>query len=159
MLTVTPSPMGGSSSILPAPFRRSADSSPSHSHSHSHSQISRNSSRKSNNSVNCRIEGRYPTQRNATVSHQDQTGHKSITSAITPSHFHDWNRVQCGAEFFMSLVTSVVTVNFMPWVKLGWIHWRTSSVLIFPNGANHGKQIALIDGSALFRLGFRDNSE
>ncbi|XP_062709289.1 diacylglycerol kinase 1 isoform X3 [Aedes albopictus] len=56
MLTVTPSPMGGSSSILPAPFRRSADSSPSHSHSHSHSQISRNSSRKSNNSVNCRIE-------------------------------------------------------------------------------------------------------
>ncbi|XP_065086474.1 diacylglycerol kinase 1 [Ochlerotatus camptorhynchus] len=56
MLTVTPSPMGGSSSILPAPFRRSADSSPSHSHSHSHSQISRNSSRKSNNSVNCRID-------------------------------------------------------------------------------------------------------
>ncbi|XP_021697555.1 diacylglycerol kinase 1 isoform X2 [Aedes aegypti] len=56
MLTVTPSPMGGSTSILPAPFRRSADSSPSHSHSHSHSQISRNSSRKSNNSVNCRIE-------------------------------------------------------------------------------------------------------
>ncbi|XP_062542588.1 diacylglycerol kinase 1 [Armigeres subalbatus] len=56
MLTVTPSPMGGSTSILPAPFRRSADSSPSHSHSHSHSQMSRNSSRKSNNSVNCRIE-------------------------------------------------------------------------------------------------------
>ncbi|XP_058464816.1 diacylglycerol kinase 1 isoform X2 [Malaya genurostris] len=56
MLTVTPSSMGGSTSILQAPFRRSADSSPSHSHSHSHSQISRNSSRKSNNSVNCRIE-------------------------------------------------------------------------------------------------------
>ncbi|XP_055538831.1 diacylglycerol kinase 1 isoform X2 [Wyeomyia smithii] len=56
MLTVTPSPMGGNTSILQAPFRRSADSSPSHSHSHSHSQISRNSSRKSNNSVNCRIE-------------------------------------------------------------------------------------------------------
>ncbi|XP_058835375.1 diacylglycerol kinase 1 [Topomyia yanbarensis] len=56
MLTVTPSPMGCSTSILQAPFRRSADSSPSHSHSHSHSQISRNSSRKSNNSVNCRIE-------------------------------------------------------------------------------------------------------
>ncbi|XP_050092033.1 diacylglycerol kinase 1 isoform X2 [Anopheles aquasalis] len=56
MLTVTPSPMGCAPPILPPPFRRSADSSPSHSHSHSHSQISRNSSRKSNNSVNCRIE-------------------------------------------------------------------------------------------------------
>uniref|UniRef100_A0A904A5G2 Diacylglycerol kinase n=1 Tax=Anopheles quadriannulatus TaxID=34691 RepID=A0A904A5G2_ANOQN len=56
MLTVTPSPMGCTPPILQAPFRRSADSSPSHSHSHSHSQISRNSSRKSNNSVNCRIE-------------------------------------------------------------------------------------------------------
>ncbi|XP_055619017.1 diacylglycerol kinase 1 isoform X2 [Toxorhynchites rutilus septentrionalis] len=56
MLTVTPSPMGGSTSIMQAPFRRSTDSSPSHSHSHSHSQMSRNSSRKSNNSVNCRIE-------------------------------------------------------------------------------------------------------
>uniref|UniRef100_A0A2M4BAA9 Diacylglycerol kinase n=3 Tax=Anopheles marajoara TaxID=58244 RepID=A0A2M4BAA9_9DIPT len=56
MLTVTPSPMGCAPPILQPPFRRSADSSPSHSHSHSHSQISRNSSRKSNNSVNCRIE-------------------------------------------------------------------------------------------------------
>ncbi|XP_053666770.1 diacylglycerol kinase 1 [Anopheles marshallii] len=56
MLTVTPSPMGCTPPILQPPFRRSADSSPSHSHSHSHSQISRNSSRKSNNSVNCRIE-------------------------------------------------------------------------------------------------------
>ncbi|XP_055610883.1 diacylglycerol kinase 1 isoform X2 [Uranotaenia lowii] len=59
LVTVTPSPMGGntsSASVLPGNFRRSADSSPSHSHSHSHSQISRNSSRKSNNSVNCRID-------------------------------------------------------------------------------------------------------
>ncbi|XP_058122094.1 diacylglycerol kinase 1 isoform X2 [Anopheles coustani] len=56
MLTVTPSPMGCTPPVLQPPFRRSADSSPSHSHSHSHSQISRNSSRKSNNSVNCRIE-------------------------------------------------------------------------------------------------------
>lgn len=52
LVTVTPSPLAAS-------CRRSADSSPSHSHSHSHSQISRNSSRKSNNSLNCRIEGRY----------------------------------------------------------------------------------------------------
>ncbi|XP_055708548.1 diacylglycerol kinase 1 isoform X2 [Phlebotomus papatasi] len=51
LVTVTPSPLGG----LPPP-RRSADSSPSHSHSHSHSQISRNSSRKSNNSVNCKLD-------------------------------------------------------------------------------------------------------
>ncbi|CAO1319154.1 unnamed protein product [Diamesa hyperborea] len=49
VVTVTPSPLASS-------CRRSADSSPSHSHSHSHSQISRNSSRKSNNSLNCRIE-------------------------------------------------------------------------------------------------------
>ncbi|CAD7076861.1 unnamed protein product [Hermetia illucens] len=54
MVTVTPSPLGGPSVLQTS--RRSADSSPSHSHSHSHSQMSRNSSKKSNNSVNCRIE-------------------------------------------------------------------------------------------------------
>lgn len=59
MVTVTPSPMGGAPSILQPSCRRSADSSPSHSHSHSHSQMSRNSSRKSNNSVNCKIDGEY----------------------------------------------------------------------------------------------------
>lgn len=58
MVTVTPSPLGGAPGSALQPCRRSADSSPSHSHSHSHSQISRNSSRKSNNSVtNCKIEG------------------------------------------------------------------------------------------------------
>lgn len=54
MVTVTPSPLGGQ---LQASSVRSADSSPSHSHSHSHSQMSRNSSRKSNNSVNCKLDG------------------------------------------------------------------------------------------------------
>lgn len=51
-MTVTPSPLAPN-------HRRSADSSPTHSHSHSHSQMSRNSSRKSNNSLNCKIDGRY----------------------------------------------------------------------------------------------------
>lgn len=56
MLTVTPSPLAG---ILQPTTVRSADSSPSHSHSYSHSQMSRNSSRKSNNSVNCKLDGMY----------------------------------------------------------------------------------------------------
>lgn len=56
MVTVTPSPLAGLA--LQPPPRRSAESSPSHSHSHSHSQMSRNSSRKSNNSVNCKIDGK-----------------------------------------------------------------------------------------------------
>uniref|UniRef100_A0A336JX86 Diacylglycerol kinase n=1 Tax=Culicoides sonorensis TaxID=179676 RepID=A0A336JX86_CULSO len=55
MVTVTPSSMAGLP-ILQTSHRRSAESSPSHSHSHSHSQMSRNSSRKSNNSVNCKID-------------------------------------------------------------------------------------------------------
>lgn len=57
MVTVTPSPLAAGP-VLQPPTRRSAESSPSHSHSHSHSQMSRNSSRKSNNSVNCRIDGK-----------------------------------------------------------------------------------------------------
>lgn len=57
MVTVTPSPLAGGPILQPPP-RRSAESSPSHSHSHSHSQMSRNSSRKSNNSVNCKIDGK-----------------------------------------------------------------------------------------------------
>lgn len=44
--------------LQPPASRRSADSSPSHSHTHSHSQMSRNSSRKSNNSVNCKLDGK-----------------------------------------------------------------------------------------------------
>lgn len=58
MVTVTPSPLAAGPILQPPPTRRSAESSPSHSHSHSHSQMSRNSSRKSNNSVNCRIDGK-----------------------------------------------------------------------------------------------------
>lgn len=54
MVTVTPSPLAG---ILQPTSVRSVDSSPSHSHSFSHSQMSRNSSRKSNNSVNCKLDG------------------------------------------------------------------------------------------------------
>lgn len=54
MVTVTPSPLAG---ILQPTSMRSVDSSPSHSHSFSHSQMSRNSSRKSNNSVNCKLDG------------------------------------------------------------------------------------------------------
>ena len=38
--------------------RRSTDSSPSHSQTN-HSQMSRNSSKKSNNSVNCKIDGKW----------------------------------------------------------------------------------------------------
>lgn len=57
MVTVTPSPLAGPA--LQPPPRRSAESSPSHSHTHSHSQMSRNSSRKSNNSVNCKIDGKH----------------------------------------------------------------------------------------------------
>ncbi|XP_037034838.1 diacylglycerol kinase 1 isoform X2 [Bradysia coprophila] len=53
MVTVTPSPLAGP--LQPSSVR-STDSSPSHSHSHSHSQMSRNSSRKSNNSVNCKLD-------------------------------------------------------------------------------------------------------
>lgn len=45
--------------LQPPLSRRSADSSPSH--SHSHSQMSRNSSRKSNNSVNCKLDGKRQT--------------------------------------------------------------------------------------------------
>lgn len=54
MVTVTPSPLGGQ---MQSTSIRSAETSPSHSHSHSHSQMSRNSSRKSNNSVNCKLDG------------------------------------------------------------------------------------------------------
>lgn len=50
LVMVTPSP-------LAAANRPSTDSSPTHSHSHSHSQMSRNSSRKSNNSLNCKLDG------------------------------------------------------------------------------------------------------
>lgn len=57
MVTVTPSPLAAGPILQPL-SRRSAESSPSHSHSHSHSQISRNSSKKSNNSVNCKIDGK-----------------------------------------------------------------------------------------------------
>lgn len=56
MVTVTPSPLAGM--LLQSSSARSTDSSPSHSHSHSHSQMSRNSSRKSNNSVNCKLDGK-----------------------------------------------------------------------------------------------------
>lgn len=56
MVTVTPSPLAGP--LQPSSVR-STDSSPSHSHSHSHSQMSRNSSRKSNNSVNCKLDSKY----------------------------------------------------------------------------------------------------
>nr|XP_036669077.1 diacylglycerol kinase 1 isoform X1 [Drosophila suzukii] len=57
MLTVTPSPLASGPSMFPAsnPARRSVDSSPSHSATN-HSQMSRNSSKKSNNSVNCKID-------------------------------------------------------------------------------------------------------
>lgn len=57
MVTVTPSPLAGM--LLQSSSARSTDSSPSHSHSHSHSQMSRNSSRKSNNSVNCKLDGEF----------------------------------------------------------------------------------------------------
>ena len=57
MVTVTPSPLAGG--ILQPTSVRSTDSSPSHSHSYSHSQMSRNSSRKSNNSVNCKLDGKH----------------------------------------------------------------------------------------------------
>lgn len=40
------------------PARRSVDSSPSHSATN-HSQMSRNSSKKSSNSVNCKIDGEH----------------------------------------------------------------------------------------------------
>ncbi|KAH8258152.1 hypothetical protein KR038_007010 [Drosophila bunnanda] len=58
MLTVTPSPLASGPSMFQAsnPARRSVDSSPSHSATN-HSQMSRNSSKKSNNSVNCKIDG------------------------------------------------------------------------------------------------------
>ncbi|XP_017078582.1 diacylglycerol kinase 1 isoform X1 [Drosophila eugracilis] len=57
MLTVTPSPLASGPSMFQAsnPARRSVDSSPSHSATN-HSQMSRNSSKKSNNSVNCKID-------------------------------------------------------------------------------------------------------
>ncbi|XP_034478779.1 diacylglycerol kinase 1 [Drosophila innubila] len=57
MLTVTPSPMASGPSMFQAnnAARRSVDSSPSHSQTN-HSQMSRNSSKKSNNSVNCKID-------------------------------------------------------------------------------------------------------
>ncbi|XP_039955549.1 diacylglycerol kinase 1 [Bactrocera tryoni] len=57
MVTVTPSPLASGPSIFQssAAARRSVDSSPSHSQAN-HSQMSRNSSKKSNNSVNCKIE-------------------------------------------------------------------------------------------------------
>lgn len=56
LVTVTPSP-------LAAATRPSIECSPTHSHSHSHSQMSRNSSRKSNNSLNCKLDGTYkPSQ-------------------------------------------------------------------------------------------------
>lgn len=65
MVTVTPSPLAGPA--LQPPPKRSAESSPSHSHSHSHSQMSRNSSRKSNNSVNCKIDGKIFHEFNQSV--------------------------------------------------------------------------------------------
>ncbi|XP_020717088.1 diacylglycerol kinase 1 [Ceratitis capitata] len=58
MVTVTPSSLaGGPSSMFQssAAARRSVDSSPSHSQAN-HSQMSRNSSKKSNNSVNCKVD-------------------------------------------------------------------------------------------------------
>ncbi|TDG48937.1 hypothetical protein AWZ03_004621 [Drosophila navojoa] len=57
MLTVTPSPLASGPSIFQSSnaARRSVDSSPSHSQTN-HSQMSRNSSKKSNNSVNCKID-------------------------------------------------------------------------------------------------------
>ncbi|XP_062136049.1 diacylglycerol kinase 1 [Drosophila sulfurigaster albostrigata] len=57
MLTVTPSPLASGPSMFQAnnAARRSVDSSPSHSQTN-HSQMSRNSSKKSNNSVNCKID-------------------------------------------------------------------------------------------------------
>ncbi|XP_060659989.1 diacylglycerol kinase 1 [Drosophila nasuta] len=57
MLTVTPSPLASGPSMFQAnnAARRSIDSSPSHSQTN-HSQMSRNSSKKSNNSVNCKID-------------------------------------------------------------------------------------------------------
>ncbi|XP_050326145.1 diacylglycerol kinase 1 [Bactrocera neohumeralis] len=57
MVTVTPSPLASGPSIFQssAAARRSVDSSPSHSQAN-HSQMSRNSSKKSNNSVNCKID-------------------------------------------------------------------------------------------------------
>ncbi|XP_041449014.1 diacylglycerol kinase 1 [Drosophila obscura] len=57
MLTVTPSPLASGPSMFQAsnPSRRSVDSSPSHSQTN-HSQMSRNSSKKSSNSVNCKID-------------------------------------------------------------------------------------------------------
>ncbi|KAH8372664.1 hypothetical protein KR009_002377 [Drosophila setifemur] len=58
MLTVTPSPLASGPSMFQTSnqARRSVDSSPSHSQTN-HSQMSRNSSKKSNNSVNCKIDG------------------------------------------------------------------------------------------------------
>lgn len=61
MVTVTPSSLaGGPSSMFQssAAARRSVDSSPSHSQAN-HSQMSRNSSKKSNNSVNCKVDSEY----------------------------------------------------------------------------------------------------
>ncbi|EDW46833.1 GM20749 [Drosophila sechellia] len=60
MLTVTPSPLASGPSMFQAsnPARRSVDSSPSHSATN-HSQMSRNSSKKSSNSVNCKIDGEH----------------------------------------------------------------------------------------------------
>lgn len=60
MVTVTPSPLASGPSIFQssAAARRSVDSSPSHSQAN-HSQMSRNSSKKSNNSVNCKIDSEY----------------------------------------------------------------------------------------------------
>ncbi|XP_037941992.1 diacylglycerol kinase 1-like [Teleopsis dalmanni] len=57
MVTVTPSPLAGGPSIFQTTTtaHRSIDSSPSHSQTN-HSQMSRNSSKKSNNSVNCKID-------------------------------------------------------------------------------------------------------
>ncbi|ALC42269.1 Dgk [Drosophila busckii] len=57
MLTVTPSPLASGPSMFQSSSaaRRSVDSSPSHSQTN-HSQMSRNSSKKSNNSVNCKID-------------------------------------------------------------------------------------------------------
>ncbi|XP_015024297.2 diacylglycerol kinase 1 isoform X2 [Drosophila virilis] len=57
MLTVTPSPLASGPSMFQGSnaARRSVDSSPSHSQTN-HSQMSRNSSKKSNNSVNCKID-------------------------------------------------------------------------------------------------------
>ncbi|EDW74532.1 uncharacterized protein Dwil_GK21353 [Drosophila willistoni] len=57
MVTVTPSPLASGPSIFQTnnASRRSVDSSPSHSQTN-HSQMSRNSSKKSSNSVNCKID-------------------------------------------------------------------------------------------------------